>query len=168
MDDDQEKRRGYDRRHRDGEKRQGVVLEMIQTIDDKHEEAHGRLRQDYRSMERRIVALETAKVATELHLTRIDATPPDITKMQFSTRTVIAIVGACVGLAAGQWALNAKLESNLTEKIENKMEKSSKVQDERYNSQKASTDELRKRFELLQFEFGSLKDTVLRQQQQRR
>lgn len=135
---------------------------MLQMVDQNHrmaEEGHHRLRTDWRQLERRVETLEAATRVADVRFTKIENTPQDVTKLQFGARTVVTIVVACAGLAVGQITLNAKLEANLKAQIE----QNAKIQDERYNLQKSSQDELRKRFELLQFEFGSLKDTVLRQ-----
>ena len=142
------------------ERRMGAVLQMVDQNHRMAEEGHHRLRTDWRALERRVESLEAQTRASDVRFTKIEnSPPPDVTKLQFTARTVVAIVVGCVGLAAGQIVLNTKLEANLKAQIE----QNAKVQDERYSSQKSSTDELRKRFELLQFEFQSLKDTVLRQ-----
>lgn len=159
MDGDDSERRASERRRQSGEKRQSVVLEMVQTIDEKHDDAHHRLRQDYRSLERRLTALETAKVATELHLARIDATPPpDVTKLQWTTRTVMGVVVFCVGLAAGQITLNARLEANVKAMID----QNARVQDERYAAMQKTINELKNRFELSQIEQNTFNKDLLR------
>jgi len=142
------------------ERRMGAVLQMVDQNHRMAEEGHHRLRTDQRTLERRVETLEAAIRLAEVRFTKIETTPPDVAKLQWSSRTVVAVVLAAVGYAAGQWGLNAQLKSELKLQIE----QSAKIQEERYYSQKSSTDDLRKRFELLQFEFGSLKETVLRQQ----
>jgi hypothetical protein len=136
----------------------GVLLQMVQQNDDKHEAGHHRLRTDYRALEQRVVMLEAARVAGEMRFTKIESTPPDVTKLQFSPRTVVAIVGACVALAAGQWGLNTRLEGNVKAMID----QNSRVQDERYASMQKTIDGLKNRMELSQIELNTFKENLLR------
>jgi hypothetical protein len=117
--DEEGGRRKRERRRADDEISIGWLRDMVQTNDDKHEDGHQRLRRDFRSMEHRITALETAQVANTLHFTRLDsAPPPDVLKLRWDTRTVLAFAIAFASLAAGQVALNNRLEGNLSAKMD--------------------------------------------------
>ncbi len=133
----------------------GTLLQMIQQNDEKHEEGHRRLREDYRSLERKITSLETAKVATDLHLARIDSTPVDVTKLSFTPRTIIAIVIAAVSVAAGQWVLRADVLKAI--------EINAKAQDERIGALRESIESMKRRQELQQYEIQGLKEAILKQ-----
>jgi hypothetical protein len=134
------------------------LLQMVQQNDDKHEAGHHRLRIDWRSLEQRVVILEAARSAADLRFTKIETTPTDVTKLQFSSRTVVSVVGICVALAAAQWGLNTRLESNVKAMIE----QNSRVQDERYASMQKTIDGLKNRVELSQIELNTFKENLLR------
>jgi hypothetical protein len=106
-------------------------------------------------LEQRVLALERMTHTHALQLAR----PTDVTQLQFTTRTVVAIVVSVVGLAAAQWGLNANLEA----KVMTALTQNSKLQEERYQSQRDATDELRKRIEMMRIEFQAFKETSLRE-----
>lgn len=123
------------------------ALQQKQEQDDKtHHDAHKRLRQDLESLERRVTSQEAAQVANGVRFTKIESTPLDVGNISFTTRTVIAIVIAAVGLASAQWALNANLRSDVLAAIQ----ANSKFQDDRATIQQKSIDDMRKEFRLLQ------------------
>lgn len=82
----------------------------------------------------------------------------DVTKLQFSTRTVVAVVVMCVALAAGQWGLNTRLEGNVKQMID----QNARIQDDRYASMQKTIDQLKNRVELSQIELTSFKENLLR------
>lgn len=51
-----------------------MLVQMVQQIDDKHEDGHGRLRRDFRTMETRVADLEKAQVANLLKFERTAVT----------------------------------------------------------------------------------------------
>lgn len=137
----------------------GALHQMVEQNDEKHEDGHARLRADWRSLELRVSGLERKQVDNENHLREIDNRKTDVTNLQFTTRTVIAIVVACGSLAAGQLALNASLEAKLIKAITDY----AKIQDERSSSLKAAMESMQRRQELQQYEISSLKEAILKQ-----
>lgn len=83
----------------------GVVLQMVQQNDEKHEAGHQRLRNDYRELEDRLVALED--VVTRLKV-KSDQ-PTDVSTLVMSTKQVVGVVIFCCGVSGGLWAMNYKL-----------------------------------------------------------
>ncbi len=118
----------------------GVLLQLVEQNDEKHEDGHRRLRQDWRELERRVVTLESAQHAASLHFAKLDNTRVDVTALQFGTKTVIGIVAICLGLAAGQWAVVVSV-SSLTSKV----------------------DAMQRRQELQQYEIQGLKEEIMKQ-----
>lgn len=88
------------------------------------------------------------------------ATPMDVTKLQFTTRTVVAVVAMCVGLAAGQWGLNTRLETNLMSAIAS----NAKLQDERSATLKESISSLQREQAMQKYEMQNIKEMLLKQQ----
>lgn len=109
---------------------------------------------DVEQLEQRVLILERMMNTHTLQL----ATPMDVTKLQFTTRTVVAVVVMCVGLFAGQLGLNTRLESN----VMNAITSNAKIQDERYVTMQKAIESLRNRVELSQIEFNTFKENLLR------
>lgn len=109
---------------------------------------------DVDHLEQRVLVLERLINTHTLQL----ATPMDVTKLQFSTRTVVAVVVMCVALAAGQWGLNTRLEGNVKQMID----QNARIQDDRYASMQKTIDQLKNRVELSQIELTSFKENLLR------
>lgn len=86
------------------------------------------------------------------------ATPMDVTKLQFTTRTVVAVVVMCVGLAAGQWGLNTRLEANLMGAIAS----NAKLQDERSSALKESISSLQREQAMQKYELQGVKEMLLK------
>ena len=91
----------------------GALDQKIEQNDEKHEEGHRRLRTDVRAIERRLDDIDKLGSATNLRLTRIESTPMDVTKLQFGTKTVIAIVVAAATIVIGQITMNATLKPDV-------------------------------------------------------
>lgn len=87
------------------------------------------------------------------------ATPVDVTKLQFTTRTVVAVVVMCLGLAAGQWGLNTRLESN----VMNAIAANAKLQDERSTTLKDSIASLQREQAMQKYEMQNIKEMLLKQ-----
>lgn len=87
------------------------------------------------------------------------ATPMDVTKLQFTTRTVVAVVGMCVALAGAQWGLNTRLESN----VMNAISANAKLQDERSTTIKESIAALQREQAMQKYEMQNIKEMLLKQ-----
>lgn len=142
----------------------GVLLQMVQDNDDKHEAAHHRLRTDWRGLEQRVVLLEAARLAGEIRITKIEATPPEVAKLQWTWRPVIAVAGMCFALGAGQLWLNTRLEGNVKAMIE----QNGKVQDERYASMLRMIGEVKAKQEMLDVKTNTLREMVIEHSPKRR
>jgi hypothetical protein len=98
----------------------GIVLQMVQQNDDKHEAGHTRLRLDYRELERRVMAIERAYTDTVLDFTRTKTAieeranlPIDVGKIMFNPRMVLAIVGLVATIVTGNWLTNQPIREQL-------------------------------------------------------
>ena len=134
------------------------LLQMVRDFDDKHEDGHKRLRDDFRRLERRVEDLGQQYGLVSTRLAQHESTPPDVTKLYFSPRVVFSIVIVVLGLAAGQWELNVSLRDRLLSAID----VNNRMQDERSAALKASIDAMQRRQELQQYEIQGLKETILK------
>lgn len=153
-----------------------AVMQIVDELDTKHEDAHKRLRIDLRSLEERFddatkllhdnLATTRAKLAD---VAEHAAKPVDATKLVLSLPVIVTIVIAAVSLGGVVWAANASLRSDvrdiLTRMDAQKMaiESALRLQEVQSNSLKTAVDEMRRRQELQQYEISGLKETILRQ-----
>ena len=141
----------------------GVVLQMVQQNDEKHEKGHARLRDDWRDHEARLERMEASLrklESTAISLGDSQAAPIDIGKIVFAPKMVLAIVALVVSILGGTWFINQPIVSRL-DRFE-----------ERMSSTKEVIDGLTKAMEMRRLEIQSLSNSLnqfqLQQQQQQR
>ncbi len=122
----------------------GVVLQMVQQNDEKHEAGHTRLRLDQREMERRVMALERAYTDYALDFARLKTkseAPIDGTEIRLSTKQWAAVTIAILGMAGAAWSSAAWVKSDITV-LRTDMIVSTKLQEERAGTTKTALDKL--------------------------
>lgn len=157
------------------------LLQMIEQNDEKYEDGHLRLRTDVRANETRIESnYRHFDDQVQLIKTRLGsvegaiAQPIDATKLMLTTRAIIAVVGAALVVSAALWTVRTDVQ-RLGEKVDQQQREasaSSKLQEVQMSvlrdsltlTQKQS-DDARRQYELLRYEFSTLKDTVLKGRQ---
>ncbi len=125
----------------------GALHQMVEQNDEKAESGHERLRQDYRSLERRVETAEKQHVSLVEKVTRMELTPTDVTKLKFAPSTVVAIVTLALGMGAAQWRLNEGLKSELLTAI---------------TAQSKVIEAMQRRQELQQYEIQRLSEAVIK------
>lgn len=87
----------------------GSVLQMVQQNDEKHEEGHGRLRADYRSLESRVTSLERCEADTRVKLATMDVKKERRRELsQHKTVVIAALIGG--GIRLVEVLVNATLK----------------------------------------------------------
>ena len=146
------------------------LLQMIEQNDQKHEDGHARLRQSLRDLhdtvERNFRHFEDQGNLLRARLSAVDAyvaTPLDATKLVLSTKAVIAVALAAVTIAGSYWSLSVKLDTQ-----QRSIESAAKLQEAQMQSlgsaaadAKATAADAKRQYELLRYEFQSLKETVI-------
>lgn len=152
----------------------GVLLQMVSQNDQKHDDAHKRLRVSFRELEDRIESnFEYLRDGFMANRARMDALekqagmPVDVTKLVLTPRVVVAIVVASLTLAGGIWASTAGLRSDVRD-ILTRMEAQTatyesvaKLQEVQSNALKTAVDDMKRRQELQQYEIQQLKEVIL-------
>ncbi len=144
----------------------GVVLQMVQQNDDKHEKGHSRLRDDYRELEKRVMALERAYTETVLDFTRTKAevnaerrAPIDVGKIVFNPRMMLAVVGLALSTVTGNsfvnWWMGTPIRQDIAA-MRTDMIANAKVQDERASSNKLTLDKLERNGTLQQMKIDEI------------
>ena len=126
---DQERRRYNERRVN-----QAGMLELLDQTDIKHDEAHKRLRSDFRELEQQLIdglkSLAEKQHEMNDRMTELATTPVDVTKLVLTPKIVVSIIFIVVGIAGGMWASTAGLRSEL-QVVSAKMTADQRVADER-------------------------------------
>lgn len=150
------------------------LLQMVQQNDDKHDDAHGRLRRDLRELEHQLTAgFQSLREADGKLQAAIDK-PLDPAKVMLAPRLVVAIVAGVLGVAGGMWATTSGLRSDVRD-ILTRMEAQSTAMDSQSRASEAlgklqevqqaairqSIDEMKRRQELQQYEIQGLKEVIL-------
>ena len=135
------------------------IRELVENHREQAEEGHERLRRDYRALESRVERIERDNATTGRRVDRLENTPPNIEKMSWSTRQLMAIVASALVLAGGMWQLHDDMKA------------ATKLQDERYTVQMKQMDDLGKELQLRRLEIKDLSkqmsDFQLQQQQRK-
>lgn len=148
-----------------------ALQQMITSVDEKHVEAHQRLRHDYRELRSQLdLGLQSIRndlASSRMEIAKIEATPVDATKLVLTPKIVVGIVVTVVAIYGGIWASTYGLRSDVRDilsRIETQktaVEAASKLQEVQANTLNKSIDEMRRRQELQQYEIQSLKEAVL-------
>lgn len=97
------------------------LLELIDQHNNKHDQAHRRLRLDFRELEARVSEdikpfLDRQQIITS-RLDTLVNTPVDVSKMVFTPKVVIGIIATVLSISVGMWASNSGLRSDVRDII---------------------------------------------------
>lgn len=117
---------------------------MVQANDDKHEEAHHRIRTDHRVLEtdcravkERVAALELLFAKSSVSLEDFQSAPIDVGKIVFNWKVMLTVAGIIASTLGGNWFVNAPVRDSLgtMEKslviMKTQMDADTRLQDER-------------------------------------
>ena len=154
-----------------------AVLERVQQLDDKHEEAHTRLRKDFLALAERVQDREDMQHAHALRIQMLEQanlTPTDVSRLRFDWRTVAAIVAACIALWGSTYGSTygmrtdlIEIKSSVTAAVKSQ-ETSQRLQDERYVALKESVQAMQRLVQLQQYDIQRLNETIARLDRARR
>lgn len=113
------------------------------------------------SLETRVEALESERLATARILARLESSKPELERLVFSPRVVVWLVTAAVSVFGGIWASTYGLRSDVRD-ILTHMSFNETLQTERSKATVESIDQMKRRQELQQYEIQDLEKTILR------
>jgi len=145
--------RGGDRRA--GNASTGVLYQMVTQNHDQSEEGHKRLRNDLRDLEKQVDALDASTSALAVRVLKLEQAPVNVDKVAFSGRQLIAIVSACVVLAAGMWRLQVAIDL-----VGTAVTNAAKLQDERNDTIKEELKQQKAALEMRRVEIQNLSNLV--------
>jgi chaperonin cofactor prefoldin len=91
----------------------GALLQMVEQNDEKAEAGHQRLRQDIRSLERRLESQEKAHGALSERLTRFEATPTELSNLRVPMPMLATIVIGFLAIGAGMWSFRSDMVTRM-------------------------------------------------------
>lgn len=150
------------------------LLQMVQQNDDKHEEAHERLRRDLRELEKQVSAGLQSSRDSDTALRILIERPIDPGKVMLAPKLVVTIVLGVLSVAGAVWGLNSGMRSDVRDiltrmeaqrtTIESQSKASEalgKLQEVQQSAIRNAIDEMKRRQELQQYEIQGLKEVIL-------
>lgn len=140
--------------------------QMLQQNDEKHEDAHRRLRGDHRELDAkyeavklRMAALEGAieQLKSALHDAR--TAPIDVGLIVFNPKMVVAVVCLAVSIVGANWLSNQPIRDGLTV-LQTQMTANTRIEDERAKNTKDAIDALTKAMEMRRLEIQQVGNSV--------
>lgn len=150
------------------ERRRGdtALLQMVQQNDDKHEEAHKRLRLDHRALQEdfdrvhdKVTTLETKIETLIKELAASRTAPIDIGLIVFNPKMVVAIVCLAVSIVGANWLSNQPIRDGLTV-LREQVSGNTRIEDERARVSKDAIDALTKAMEMRRLEIQQVGNSV--------
>lgn len=141
---------------REIERARSSWAEALETFNETHRDGHERLRRDLQGLATRVEAnyryfddmntIARAKLATlEVQATR----PVDASNLVLSTRSIVALVGGILVIAASYWNLSSKLDAQ------------ERLRDLQISTMQKAIEQTTKSYELLRLDLQALQQTVL-------
>jgi hypothetical protein len=139
---------------------------MMQQNDEKHEDAHRRLRIDHRELEERHEALKTKVTQLENALEQersvihaMQIAPVDVEHIVFNPKMVVAVVALVVSILGGNWFINQPIRDGLTV-LQGQVTGNTKLEDERAKVFKESVDGLTRQMEMRRLEIQQVSNSL--------
>jgi len=150
---------------------QQSLLQMIDQNDEKHDDAHKRLRTDLDRFEGQMQAAlnEIRERQSEIRAKVEEAAgrPIDAMKLVLTPRVVMSIVASALVVAGTMWASTLGLRSDVRDILtrmeaqKSANEAAVKLQEIQANSLRNAVDDMKRRQELQQYEIQALKEVIL-------
>ena len=147
-----------------------ALQQMVEQNFEVTEDGHARLRSDYRSLERRVEAVETSRAHSDERLSRIEtrlAQPTEVSSLRITPGMVFAIVALCASVIGGQYASTygirqeqAAMRSDVRD-LSTMFVAQAKLQEERAAALNTLADLIQKKQEMQRLEIQSLREMVL-------
>ena len=134
------------------------------------DEAHGRLRTDLRLLEATVQSNfrhfddQTRLVRAEIgQIAAASNAPIDAMKLVMSTKSIVALCFGIVAIVASYWSLSAKIDAQQKDAVNDRrlQEVQMKALGDAAADAKATAADAKRQYELLRYEFQSLKETVI-------
>ncbi len=131
------------------------------------EDGHERLRKDFRTYhdqtETTLLLLRDGLNTVRGRVDLLERTPPDVTKLRFSTGVVVSIIvvtASVVGAGYGFSSLVASKIDTLSKRLDEQAASAAKLTEERSAAAQRSIDALTRQMELLKYEQQRLREDV--------
>lgn len=160
------------------ERRSDVLYQAMEQMDEKHDAAHKRLREDFRELEERmndaLQLIRDRQQENRERISKIADMPPNAEKLILNAKTIIAMVIFAVSITGGVWSANSGVRAETSglrsdvrdiltrmEAQKNAYDSIAKLQEVQSNTVKTAIDDMKRRQELQQYEIQNLKEVIL-------
>ena len=135
----------------------GVVLQMVQQNDEKHEAGHARLRGDFRGHDTRILNMEAALSDLRGKLERLADKPADISTATIPAKVIAAVIISALTIAGAIWHTGDRVED-----LSQRLQAESELRKVQAASFAATIEDVRKEMKLYEIKTDELKDAMLK------
>lgn len=153
------------------ERRQEGLFQAIANCDAKHDQAHKRLRDDFRELEEKVSEglkiVQDRREVDRREIDRIANTPTNIEKLILSPKVVVSMVIFAVVTTGGVWSANYGIRSEIAalrsdaREMKSSYDATSRMQEVQSSALKTAIDDMKRRQELQQYEIQGLKEAII-------
>ena len=156
------------------DRRQKTIWQRLDDVDSESAKGHTRLRKSIDALEAQFDSLVTEQGKLTERLENLSVAPVDATKLMLTSRAIIALVLGAVTIAGSIWGSAATTKASVRA-VEEKVDAEAtaraadaKLRDVQMSTlrdaasdAKATAADAKRQYELLRYEFQSLKETVI-------
>lgn len=157
------------------ERRKRTVWQRLDELEQESAKGHERLRKSLGLLEAQVDIMGTEQKVLSSQLAALSVAPVDATKLMLTSRSIVALVIGVTTIVGSVWASAASTSRNM-QRIETKVDaqtnhalEAEKLQDVRMSTlrdaaadAKNTAADAKRQYELLRYEFQSLKETVIK------
>ncbi len=132
-----------------------ALQQLINDHHDYHQKAHQRLRNDVNGIGQKVDGLQSVQTDLLLRLQRMELTPVNVDKVNWSSRQLIAIVAVAFALGGGMWRLQVGIED-----VKTSITSSAALQNQRNESQEKQLSDVKAELQLRRIEIQNLSNKL--------
>jgi len=132
-----------------------ALQQLLNDHHDYHEKAHKRLREDLNGYGARVAGMQTIQTELLLKVQKLELTPPNIDKVSWSSRQLVAIVVAVFGLGAGIYRVQTGIDS-----LQKSIAAAAELQNQRNESQEKQLTDVKAELQLRRIEIQNLSNKL--------
>jgi hypothetical protein len=132
-----------------------ALQQLINDHRDDAESAHKRLRDDLNGIGRKVDTFQSVQTELLLKVQRLELTPMNVDRVNWSSRQLVAIVGVALALGGGMWRLQVGIED-----VKTSIGAAASLQNQRNESQEAQLKDVKAELQLRRIEIQNLSNKL--------
>ncbi len=133
----------------------GALQQLINDHRDDAGKAHKRLRDDLNGLGQRVASLQTIQTELLLKVQKLELTPVNVEKVNWSSRQLVAIVGVALALGGGMWRLQIGIDG-----VQQSIVSAATLQNQRNESQEKQLTDVKAELQLRRIEIQNLSNKL--------